>query len=185
MAVITISRQLGSGGDAIATLVAEQLKYRYFDKQLLIEAAAEAGLTQKHVVDFSEDNYEVGLSIEVANLERRSLRPRFEVVLGTLVRRSADFQDAQLRVLQAESLEDEYLSGFGLPGFLGFGSAERERSFLSDIDWAAVNSRYFIVALALRSRAPRRRSSARRSPASEPRSRWGTRERLRSPRGFR
>ena len=59
MAVITISRQLGSGGAAIARQVAEALQYRYFDKQLLIEAAAEVGLSRDHVVDYSEDRYEV------------------------------------------------------------------------------------------------------------------------------
>lgn len=59
MAVITISRQLGSGGNEIATLVADQLNYRYFDKRLLIEAAAETGLAKEHVVDFSEEHYEV------------------------------------------------------------------------------------------------------------------------------
>ncbi len=106
------------------------------------------GVRVRKRYEFSQENYEVGVSIEVANLERRSLRPRFEVLLGTPVRPSADFQDAQLRVLHGESVEDEYLSGFGLPGFLGFGSADRERAFLGNIVWAGINSRYFLVALA-------------------------------------
>ena len=59
MAVITFSRQLGSRGDAIATAVCEQLGYRYFDKKMMVEAAAEVGLSEQEVVDFSEDHYEV------------------------------------------------------------------------------------------------------------------------------
>jgi cytidylate kinase len=51
MAVITISRQIGSGGEEIAQQVCEALRYRYFDKQLLIEAAAESGLAREHEVN--------------------------------------------------------------------------------------------------------------------------------------
>ena len=37
MAVITVSRQFGSGGLAIATRVAESLGYRLYDQQLLLD----------------------------------------------------------------------------------------------------------------------------------------------------
>lgn len=59
MAVITFSRQYGSGGDEIAVRVCEALDYRYFDKQMMVEAAASAGLCDAEVVDFSEDQYKV------------------------------------------------------------------------------------------------------------------------------
>ena len=59
MAVITISRQYGSGGNEIALLVCELLGYRYFDKYLMTRLATEAGLAPSEVVDFSEDNYKV------------------------------------------------------------------------------------------------------------------------------
>ncbi len=59
MAVITISRQYGSGGDEIATRVAHLLGYRYFDKNLLVHLAAEIGLAEDKIVDFSERNYNV------------------------------------------------------------------------------------------------------------------------------
>jgi len=59
MAVITISRQTGSGGDEIAARVCDLLGYRYFDKQVMLEAAAAAGLCEAEVVDFSEDHYKV------------------------------------------------------------------------------------------------------------------------------
>lgn len=59
MAVITISRQYGSGGDQIAAQVCEMLGYRYFDKRLMAQVAAEVGLSPDEIVDFSEDDYQV------------------------------------------------------------------------------------------------------------------------------
>lgn len=59
MTVVTFSRQLGSGGDEIAMRVCDLLGYRYFDKRLMIEVAAEVGLSEHEIIDFSEDRYEV------------------------------------------------------------------------------------------------------------------------------
>jgi cytidylate kinase len=59
MAVITISRQYGSGGDEIAVRVCEILGYHYFDKTLMNRLAADAGLAPTEIVDFSEDNYKI------------------------------------------------------------------------------------------------------------------------------
>ncbi|MFC1959988.1 AAA family ATPase [Chloroflexota bacterium] len=58
MAVVTISRQFGSGGRRIAGRVSEVLGYRYFDKALIIQAAAEVGLAEDHVIDHPEMHYE-------------------------------------------------------------------------------------------------------------------------------
>ncbi len=57
MAVITFSRQFGSGGDAIAARVAELLNYAIFDKTMMAKMAAEVGLSAQEVVDFSETDY--------------------------------------------------------------------------------------------------------------------------------
>jgi cytidylate kinase len=58
MAVITVSRQFGSGGDQICDRVCELLSYRYFDKQLMARVASEVGLSEHDIVDYSEDNYQ-------------------------------------------------------------------------------------------------------------------------------
>jgi cytidylate kinase len=58
MAVITVSRQFGSGGDEICDRVCELLGYRYFDKKLMARVASEVGLSEHDIVDFSEDNYQ-------------------------------------------------------------------------------------------------------------------------------
>lgn len=42
--VVTIGRQMGSGGRELGRLLAERLGVEFFDKKLLLEAAAESGL---------------------------------------------------------------------------------------------------------------------------------------------
>lgn len=69
MAAITISRQIGSAGDAIAARVCKLLNFKYFDKRLMTEVAAEVGLSERELVDYSEDNY------TVQNFIERLLRP--------------------------------------------------------------------------------------------------------------
>jgi cytidylate kinase len=59
MAVITISRQYGSEGDEIAANVCQILGYQSFNKQLMMKVAAEVGLTEGEVVDFTEDQHRV------------------------------------------------------------------------------------------------------------------------------
>lgn len=59
MAVITISRQFGSGGDEVADRVCEILGYSHFDKRQIDQAAADAGLSGRKVIDYSEDIHEV------------------------------------------------------------------------------------------------------------------------------
>jgi len=80
MAMITLSRQAGSGGDEIAGRVCDLLGYRYFDKQMMIEAAAAAGLCEAEVVDFSEDHY------KVQDFLSRLLRSRPRTVRQVLIR---------------------------------------------------------------------------------------------------
>ncbi len=59
MAVITISREVGSGGHEIARLVCKKLGYRLFDKELMNRLGAEEGLTSDEVVDLMEDQHHV------------------------------------------------------------------------------------------------------------------------------
>lgn len=56
MAVITISRQFGSGGREIAAQVCDLLGYRYLDKHLIIKTALEAGLSQIELLEFREES---------------------------------------------------------------------------------------------------------------------------------
>jgi cytidylate kinase len=84
MAVITISREVGSGGDQIARRLCELLGYRYFDKTLMAQVAKEQGVSDTEVVDFSEDNYRVRGFIDA--LLRRSARVATATTMGTTTR---------------------------------------------------------------------------------------------------
>jgi len=57
MAVITVSRQQGSGGLAIALQVSEILGYRCFDKRLMTDVMTREGFTEQTVIDYREDEY--------------------------------------------------------------------------------------------------------------------------------
>lgn len=59
MTVITISRQFGSGGDQIADRLCKILGYQQFDKTLILQAAAEAGISEQEIYDYSEENHKV------------------------------------------------------------------------------------------------------------------------------
>ena len=59
MPAITISRQYGSGEREIADRICELLGYRFFDKRLIANIAADVGLSRDEIVDYSEDNYMV------------------------------------------------------------------------------------------------------------------------------
>jgi cytidylate kinase len=56
MAVITLSRQYGSGGREIAARICDLLGYRYLDKQLIIKTALEAGLSTSEMLEFREES---------------------------------------------------------------------------------------------------------------------------------
>ena len=57
MVTITVSRQFGSGGRKVATEVARLLNYQFFDKQSMIRVAREVGISERELIDFSEEEY--------------------------------------------------------------------------------------------------------------------------------
>lgn len=59
MPVITISRQIGSGGRELGARLCELLDLRLLDKEMMANLASELGLGACEVVDFSEENYRV------------------------------------------------------------------------------------------------------------------------------
>ena len=59
MAVITLSRQFGSGGDEIVEKLCQITGYSLLDKRILEKAAVEAGISDQEIVDYSEANYKV------------------------------------------------------------------------------------------------------------------------------
>ncbi|MBE7471731.1 MAG: cytidylate kinase-like family protein [Anaerolineales bacterium] len=116
MAVITISRQYGSGGDEIAARLCEVLGYRFFDKRLMAQVATEAGLSLSEMVDFSEDNYKLQNFFERL-FGRRSSR--------VVIPANAEIEGA------GSSRSDVFIPGLGLlpyevPNRLAFNEVEEQ-----------------------------------------------------------
>ncbi len=59
MAIITISREFGSGGDEVASRLCAELGYHSFSKVQITQAAKETTLGKNNVIDYTEDNHEV------------------------------------------------------------------------------------------------------------------------------
>jgi len=58
MAVITMSRQIGSGSDELAQRLCDDLGLVAFDKRLMARVASEVGISTSEIVDYSEAEYE-------------------------------------------------------------------------------------------------------------------------------
>lgn len=84
MAVITISRQFGSGGTEIALRVCELLGYRFMDKEIIAHAVEEVGLTSGEVVTFTEHHSKMRMFVD------RLLYPGPNVVAEIAVRGMGD-----------------------------------------------------------------------------------------------
>jgi cytidylate kinase len=81
VSIITVSREIGSGGDEVAHRFCEVLGYRYFDKALMTEVAVKMGISEAEVIDYSEDSYKLRSFID--NLFRRREPLATVIVKGT------------------------------------------------------------------------------------------------------
>ena len=52
--IVTISREFGSGGRFIAEVLAKELGYAYYDKELITQVAKETGLSEKYIAEHGE-----------------------------------------------------------------------------------------------------------------------------------
>jgi CMP/dCMP kinase len=118
MAVITISRQYGSGGDEISDLVCQQLGYHQFDRRQIARAAFEAGFSEQEIVNYSEYSEESAkLKKFVDHLLRR--RPklssksgdRLESVAKVLTIEDHLYNEASVLALAQKAIKEAYRFG--------------------------------------------------------------------------
>ncbi|MBN2003553.1 MAG: cytidylate kinase-like family protein [Anaerolineae bacterium] len=108
MPVITISREYGSGGKAIAQRVCEMLGYAYFDKTLMMRVAAEIGFSSEEVVDFSEDTYKMRGFVERLLERRRTVAELEELTVSGSSLRAEVLDEAQCINLVKDTLLAAY-----------------------------------------------------------------------------
>ena len=101
-------------------------------------------ITKKYSMD--PDAYVMRIALSVENLGEQTATPRFALSWPAHERPGNDFSEQSLAVLASGELETELLSGLGTAGFFG-GSARKQYNFPGSIDWAGVQSNYFLGAL--------------------------------------
>jgi cytidylate kinase len=114
MAVITISRQFGSGGDEIADHICQSLGYRHFDKRLIARAAEEAGFSEQQGLDFSEENYKVKNFIDRLSARSRPVahvRIWKESTAGVRVAEEMQVSEEHALILVQKAVEAAYQNG--------------------------------------------------------------------------
>ena len=113
MAVITVSRQAGSGGDEIAKHVCDLLGYHYFDKQLMTQVAADVGLSRQEMVDFSEEHYRVKsfLDLLLSSSHVAQVRTWTQDAAGKETLSLQDLNEAQCIDLIRSTIRAAYLRG--------------------------------------------------------------------------
>ncbi len=114
MAVITISREFGSGGDQVAERLCELLGYQAFGKDLIAAVAEETNMSKLNIVDYSEDNHEVQNFLD--RLFRRTASPVQHIAwsedpsIATRPER-ADVQEAAVISLVKRAIKAAYKRG--------------------------------------------------------------------------
>ena len=115
MAVVTISRQFGSGGTEVARRVCELLGYRYLDKLLMGQVAAEVGLSGKELVEFSEEHTKVRNFLERLLLPGPHTVARYSVraqgAVGTETVGVVQLDDARSASLVRSAIHTAYQQG--------------------------------------------------------------------------
>lgn len=52
--IVTISREFGSGGREVGKRLADELGFRYYDKEIINEIAKETGMSEEYIQNISE-----------------------------------------------------------------------------------------------------------------------------------
>jgi YidC/Oxa1 family membrane protein insertase len=107
---------------------------------------ARSGVVVRKTFVFDPETHRFRVRVGVANQANAPISPSFGIELLAAARSQSDFRDLYLAVFAAGSVEREFLSGFGTPGFFG-GQPELQRSFTGEIAWAGKYSHYFIAAI--------------------------------------
>jgi YidC/Oxa1 family membrane protein insertase len=126
------------------------------------------GVTLRKTFSFEMDDYSFRLLVEVVNESTASIAPRFQIDIPAYHHPADDFREQALAALQDGSRVAKPIQGLGGGGFfqsITGGQPEKYEDFLGPIDWAGIQTTYFLTAI-----VPDNPSQARvRMAALEPR----------------
>jgi len=126
--------------------------FQVLDRDLdrVVFEITERDITVRKTFSFDSDSYSLRVLLEIVNGSTETIAPRFRIDLPAHIRDGSDFTEIALAVLQDGSSEMELLRGIGQAGFMSSltgARAERYVKYSSPIDWAAVQTTYFVSAI--------------------------------------
>ncbi len=97
--IITVSRQVGSGGDEIALKVSKILDCAYFDKSLMVSVGKSLGVSEEEIADFCEDTYKVKSIVDKILLRKTTIIDSQNLKDNVQIRKNLDEEEC-LSVIQ-------------------------------------------------------------------------------------
>jgi len=120
------------------------------DSERVSFAIERSGLRIVKTWSFDRDSYDFRLRLDLENGSERPVSPGFLIDWPSETRNELDFREQSLAALVDGSVEQVPIAGLGSAGFLGFFTgkpAPDKYDYLGEIDWAGVQSTYFLAAL--------------------------------------
>ena len=108
------------------------------------------GVSLRKTYHFSDGGYDFRLRIDVSNESRAAIAPTFLVEIPMLERVGNDFRDLNGSALHVGKVEHAPLAGLGSAGFFGWLSGRKGGApieYVGEIDWAGVQTPYFLTAV--------------------------------------
>ena len=107
------------------------------------------GVSLRKTYQFSDDGYDFRLRIDVSNHSQAAIAPAFLVEMPLLERAGNDFREQTASALHVGKVESTPLASLGSAGFFGWMSGRKGGEaieFAGEIDWAGVQTPYFLSA---------------------------------------
>jgi YidC/Oxa1 family membrane protein insertase len=112
--------------------------------------ARENGVTLRKTFTFDSEGYSFRLRVEVLNESTASIAPRFQIDIPAYHHPADDFREQALAALQDGSRVAKPIQGLGGGGFfqsITGGKPEKYEDFVGPIDWAGIQTTYFLTAI--------------------------------------
>jgi YidC/Oxa1 family membrane protein insertase len=113
--------------------------------------ARRAGVVVRKRFAFTPDSYGFRLQLTVENHSDHPMTPDFGVLIRERSRTISDFHDLGLVTLADGSVHRTLMARFGKPSVIGSlfgrGTPELEEHFASNVEWAGMDTHYFLLAM--------------------------------------
>jgi len=108
------------------------------------------GITVRKTFTFDSDSYSFRVLLEIENQSTAPVAPRFQIDFPAHIKDGSDFREQALAAFEDGSTVSEAVAGLGKGGFFGSLSGKQPepyRDYTGDIDWAGVQTTYFLSAI--------------------------------------